>query len=416
MMTQAFYSGVSGVKTHSAGIDVISNDLANISTAGYKGSSYEFSSLFNNMLNTGGSVDSTIGTGTRLSATPMMKGIGSEILSDKSTDMAILDNGWFGVQGEGKPIYTRDGNFTFDQNDDLITQDGYHVLGTMGGNIKDGILTKIVPEISLGSVASQKKLNFPKSLTYPPEASTVAKFIGNIGTDDKARIMSATVVDANNEKHELQLKFTKKATQNSTGSQWNVTAVVKNINDGTVYDTQTGSVSFNEKGALISSTLTTIDNNGSPVKINLGKGFDGVVSFANIDITSSSMANGTVRGDLRGYDVNKNGEIIATFTNGIQSSVGKIAVYHFTNEQGLERLNGSHFKESTNSGKALFFKDAQGNSILGTDITNFKLEGSNVSMEYGLTELMILQRSYAANAKSITTADQMMQKALNMGA
>ena len=416
MMTQAFYSGVSGVKTHSAGIDVISNDLANISTAGYKGSSYEFSSLFNNMLNTGGSVDSTIGTGTRLSATPMMKGIGSEILSDKSTDMAILDNGWFGVQGEGKPIYTRDGNFTFDQNDDLITQDGYHVLGTMGGNIKDGILTKIVPEISLGSVASQKKLNFPKSLTYPPEASTVSKFIGNIGTDDKARIMSATVIDANNEKHELQLKFTKKATQNSNGSQWNVTAVVKNINDGTVYDTQTGSVSFNEKGALISSTLTTIDNNGSPVKINLGKGFDGVVSFANLDITSSSMTNGTVRGDLRGYDVNKNGEIIATFTNGRQSSVGKIAVYHFTNEQGLERLNGSHFKESANSGKALFFKDAQGNSILGTDITNFKLEGSNVSMEYGLTELMILQRSYAANAKSITTADQMMQKALNMGA
>ena len=417
MMTQAFYSGISGVKTHSTGIDIVSDNLANVSTVGYRGNGYEFSSLFNTMVNTAeGSVDSTIGIGTQLSATPMMKGVGSEILSDRSTDMAILGNGWFGVQGEDKPIYTRDGNFTFDRNDDLVTQDGFHVLGTMGNNMKDGLLTATLPEVPLGSVTAQEKLNFPKSLTYPPEASTIAKFIGNVGTDAKAQIMGATVVDANSDKHDLRLEFTKKAIQNPPGSQWDVTAVVKSLDGATVYDTQTGSVSFDEKGALLSSTLTTIDNNGSPVTIDLGKGFGGIVSLANVNITSSSVADGTIGGDLRGYDINKNGEVIATFTNGRQSSVGKIAVYHFTNEQGLERLNGSRFRESANSGQPLFFQDAQGNNILGTDITNFKLEGSNVTMEYGLTELIILQRSYDANAKSITTADQMMQKALNMGA
>jgi len=417
MMTQAFYSGISGVKTHSAGIDIVSDNLANVSTVGYRGNDYEFSSLFDTMLNTtDGSVNSTIGLGTELSATPMMQGIGSEILSDRSTDMAILGNGWFGVQGEGKPLYTRDGNFTFDKNDDLVTPDGYHVLGTMGGNIKDGVLTKTVPEIPLGSVAAQEKLNFPKSLAYPPEASTIAKFDGNIGTETNVQTMGATVIDANSDKNDLRLEFTKKEIQTPPGTQWNVKAVVKSLDGKTVYDTKTGSVAFDERGALISSTLTTINNNGSAVKIDLGTGFNGVVSIGNVETSSSSVADGTIGGDLQGYDINKNGEVVATFTNGRQSSVGKIAVYHFVNDQGLDRQSGTRFSESSNSGQAMFFKDAQGKNVLGTDITNFKLEGSNVTMEHGLTELIILQRSYDANAKSITTADQMMQKALNMGA
>jgi len=100
----------------------------------------------------------------------------------------------------------------------------------------------------------------------------------------------------------------------------------------------------------------------------------------------------------------------------MQSSVGKIAVYHFQNDQGLNRVNGSRFAESNNSGKPLFFKDANGQNIIGSDIANFKLEGSNVEMSTGLTDLIVLQRAYDANSKSITTADQMIQKALNMGA
>ena len=422
MMTQAFYSGISGVKTHSTGIDIVSDNLANISTVGYRGNGYEFSSLFENMINTenGGthssSVDSSIGIGTKLSATPMMEGIGSQILTDRSTDLAILGDGWFGVQAEGKPIYTRDGNFTFDANADLVTQDGFHVLGTMGKNIKDDILIEPLAEVPLGGVSAQEKLNFPKSLTYPPEATTKAVFLGNIGIGEEIKTMGATVIDKDSNKNDLRLEFTKKAVQNPPGSQWDVKAIVQSLDGQKIYDTKTGTVEFDEKGALVSSSLTTIDNNGTPVAIDLGGNFDGVVSIANANVASSSLADGTIGGVLQGYDINKNGEVIATFTNGRQSSVGKIAVYHFTNDQGLERINGSRFRESANSGEPLFFQDPNGKNIIGTDITNFKLEGSNVSMEYGLTELIILQRSYDANAKSITTADQMMQKALNMDA
>ena len=131
-------------------------------------------------------------------------------------------------------------------------------------------------------------------------------------------------------------------------------------------------------------------------------------------ITSSSTANGTMGGELEGYEININGEVIAAFTNGMQSSVGKIAVYHFQNDQGLERLSGVNFQESSNSGKPIFYKDANGQNVLGTQITNFKLEASNVDITYGMTELIILQRSFDANSKSVTTADEMMKKALEM--
>ncbi len=422
MMTQAFYTGISGVKTHSSGIDIVADNLANVSTIGFRGNTYEFSSMFENMINTdtGGihpsSVDSSVGIGTQLNATTMMEGLGSEIMTDRSTDLAILGDGWFGVQATGKPVYTRDGNFVFDANADLVTEDGFHVLGTMGKNIKDGVLTQTLAEVPLGAVTAQEKLNFPKSLTYPPEPSTKAKFSGNIGTGEGTRSMGASVVDRESHKNDLRLEFTKKAVQTPPGTQWDVKAIVRSLDGQTVYDTKTGSVAFDERGALISSTLTTIDNNGTAVAIDLGKNFDGVVSFADTALSASSSADGTIGGDLQGYAINKNGEVIATFTNGHQSSVGKVAVYHFVNDQGLERLNGSRFQESANSGQPIFFQDASGKNILGTDITNFKLEGSNISMEYGLTELIVLQRSYDANAKSITTADQMMQKALNMDA
>jgi flagellar hook protein FlgE len=342
---------------------------------------------------------------------------GSPILSDKSTDLALFGDGWFGIEGNGQTMYTRDGNFTFDKNDDLVTQDGFYVLGSMGGNISaDNVLTSQLPEVKLGDVTAQEKLRFPKFLTFPAQPTANAKFYGNLGTDSGIKTMSAGVVDPQSNKNDLRLEFSLAAVQTPPGTQWDVTATTKSLDGTTVYDTKTGQVTFDASGALASSTLTSINNNGAQVAIDLGAAFGGVTAISNIPVTASSLADGTIGGDLRGYDINKNGEVIATFTNGMQSSVGKVAVYHFQNDQGLNRINGSRFAESNNSGKPLFFKDANGQNIIGSDIANFKLEGSNVEMSTGLTDLIVLQRAYDANSKSITTADQMIQKALNMGA
>ncbi len=415
MMTQAFYTGISGLKNNSTGIDVISNNLANIDTIGFRGYTTEFSSLFESSIASSFSGSETVGNGVQVQTSGMNKSQGVLALSDRSTDLAIDGNGWFGVKGGDKTIYTRDGAFSIDANADLVTNDGFHVLGTMGGNIsKDNILTKQLDEVKLGDITTQQELRFPKTLTYPPEPTTNAKFLANLGTGFDPITVGASVVDSQNNRNNLRLEFVKDPVQTPPGSQYNVTATVKSLDGTTLYDTKTGRVEFDAAGALTSSTLTSIDNNGTPVAIDLGSGYDGIVSIDIPVVSGSSVADGTIGGDLQGYSINQNAEVIATFTNGKQSSVGKIAIYHFTNDQGLTRLNGSKFEESVNSGKANFFKDATGNNIIGAQVRNYKLESSNVDMSAGLTDLIILQRSYDANSKLITTADQMMQKALNM--
>ncbi len=419
MMTQAFYTGISGLQANQYAIDAVSDNLANINTTGYRGYNTEFSSIFEETLSTVGSspVDSSIGLGVKVGATAMNQSQGSLLLSGITTDIAIDGDGWFGVQGNDETLYTRAGSFTFDANSDLVTaNDGYYVLGTMGGNITGETLTYPIFEMPLGDIGSQEQLRFPKTLNYPVEPTTETHFKANLGYDDLPIPVSVSVIDSQSNINQLELIFTKSALQNPTGTRWDFTAVTKTLDGNTIYDSQSGVVEFDERGAIVSNNLTSIDNNGTTVSIDLGSDFNGLTSIRGLPSSSSSSSNGTIGGDLAGYDINQNAEVIATFTNGRQSSVGKIALYHFQNDQGLDRVSGSRYREGSNSGEPLFFKYANGQSILGANVTNAMLEGSNVRMEVGLTELIILQRSYDANSKSITTADQMMQKALNMDA
>jgi flagellar hook protein FlgE len=419
MMTQAFYTGLSGLKTNQTAIDVVSDNIANISTNGFRSYSAEFASLFENALHSASadsSVKSEVGVGSRVSATTLNMLSGSLQLSDKSTDLAISGDGWFGVQSSGSPLYTRDGAFTFDESDSLVTTDGFHVLGTMGGNISNGVLTSSLNQVVLGDVGNQEKLQFPKTLTYPPVASTSAKFFTNIGILDETVSAGASVIDTDGNANHLRLEFTKNPVQTPPGIQWNVQATTQSMDGLTTYDTKTGTAEFGVGGELLSTSLTTIDNNGTTVKIDLGLGYNGVVSTSRPYESGSSITDGTIGGDLEGYSINQNGEVIAAFTNGQQSSVGKIAVYHFQNDQGLDRVTGTRFAASSNSGDAIFFKDASGQNVIGTIIINFKLESSNVEMSTGLTELIIYQKAYDASSKCVTTADQMIQKALSMHA
>ena len=321
MMTQAFYTGISGLRNNATGIDVISNNLANINTTGFRGYTTEFSSLFESALSTTTNFGDSVGVGVQVQASSMVRDQGSFALSDRSTDIAIEGDGWFGVQGTGEPIFTRDGSFTFDAKDDLVTSDGYHVLGTMGKNISKGdVLTAKIEEIKLGNVETQEKLRFPKSLTYPAEPTSNAKFLANLGTGKEGFevvTVGASVVDPQSNKNHLRLEFTKNPVQNPPGSQWSVKATTQSLDGNTIYDTKNGVIEFDAQGALVKSTLTSIDNNGAPVAIDLGNGYDGIVSIDIPVVSGSSIADGTIGGELMGYSINKNAEVIATFTNGM---------------------------------------------------------------------------------------------------
>jgi flagellar hook protein FlgE len=419
MSFSTFYTGVSGLKSYQSAIDITSNNIANVSTVGFRSYNTEFSSIYENVMNSGapkGNVTNTIGGGVRVQASSMSLDKGSISLTDRNTDLAIDGDGWFGVQNgvDGStPLYTRNGNFTFDKNGSLVTDDSHYVLGTLAGNIKGNILTTPITEIPLNDVTKQEKLNFPKDLIYPAKPSTKVKYSGNIGIKDTLQSMSVNLINSDGTKNVLKLEFKKSATQVLPGSQWDIKATTQTSDGKTIYDTKTGTISFDSTGEQISNTLGTIDNNGLPITIDLGSKYSGIVS-TNSAVNNYNLADGNLFGDLIGYEINSNAEVIASFTNGLQSSIGKIAVFHFANDQGLSRASGSKFEATSNSGKAIFFQNADGENILGAKVSNFKLENSNVAMSSALTELIIFQRAYDANAKIVTTSDQMIQKALQM--
>ena len=418
MMTQAFYTGISGLRSNQGAIDIVSNDIANISTVGYRGYSSEFSSFFEKELATTSASSSTsnlVGLGSKLNASSMNTSFGDMQISDKSSDLALVGNGWFGVVGsQGESLYTRAGNFNFDNEGSLVTSEGNYVLGTMGGNINNGKITGILDEVKLGAAGTQSEMSFPTSLVYEAIPTTLSQFYGNIGREDLPRKISASAIDLQGNKNNIELSFAMSQPQVLPGTQWDVVATAQSLNGDTVYDTQTGKVEFDGLGAITSSTINSINNNGSVVELDLGSGFSGVTSLSGSPISASSQSNGSVGGDLEGYEINSNAEVIASFSNGIHTSVGKIAVYHFRNDQGLERNSGSTFRQSSNSGDPLIYQDANGDYYNGVNILNYRLEGSNVRMSEGLTDLIVYQRAYDANSKSISTANEMMQKALQM--
>lgn len=445
IVTQGYYAGISGIQTHQYGLDVVADNLANTSTTAYKGTSTEFSDLFSKALTSSNATTPTsddIGFGVQLQATTFQMEQGSLMPSDRFSDLAIEGNGWFGATSGTQDYFTRDGHFTFDTYQTiagdvnsstarLVTADGKYITGTMltnfaydasfdyGDSVSNGavgayVISDPTSDVVLSGVNSQGPLEFPTRIAYPVEPTTQTQFFGNIGVANEVRSISADVISASSERNRLKLTFTQSATQPSVGVAWDVAATVTSNDGSVVYDTQNGQALFGESGGLSSFTIASVNNDGTPVSIDLGSNYSGVIAIDSVGISGSSQSDGISGGTLTNYGINTDGVIIADFSNGRQSAIGRVAVYHFQNDQGLNREGGTYYQQSSDSGKPLFWTDANGSTITGATVRSGTLEASNVRMEVGLTDMIILQRAYQANAKTITTVDEMIQKALQM--
>jgi len=442
-MTQGYYAGISGLQSNQYALDVVSNNLANISTTAYKGSTAEFADIFSKVTSSGNTPTANdIGYGARLQATSIQFKQGSMLSSDRFTDLALEGNGWFGVTSKNQTSFTRDGTFAFDTAQTvngnvnssvsrLVTGDGKYVNGTMltnftyngafdyGDTVTNGtsgayVVSNPTTDVPLAGIDKQGILEFPTRLAYPVVPTVVSKFFGNLGTTNETRTISSDVISGNNDTNRLKLTFTKSATQPTAGVSWDIVATVTSANGSITYDTQNGQALFGTYGGLVSSTLPSVNNDGSPVSIDLGSNYSGMISIDSLGLSGSSTSDGISGGTLTKYGINADGIIIADFSNGRQSAIGRVAVYHFQNDQGLNSEGGTYYSQSSNSGKPLFWTDASGNAISGAGIKSGYLEGSNVDMSAGLTDMIVMQRSYQANSKTITTVDEMIQKALQM--
>ncbi|MDD5386856.1 MAG: flagellar hook-basal body complex protein [Sulfuricurvum sp.] len=442
-MTQGYYSGISGLQSNQYGLDVIADNLANISTTAYKSSTAEFADIFSKVISTGNTpTTNDIGYGSKLQATSFQFQQGSLMPSDRFNDLALEGNGFFGVTSKNEVSYTRDGSFAFDTYQKvsgdvnsstarLVTGDGKYVTGTMltnfaynagfnyGDTISNGavgayVISKPASDVALSSVGSQGNLEFPARLAYPVEPTTQTSFFGNLGVTNATRTISADAISAKNETNRLKLSFTQSAVQPAQGVSWDVVATVTSNDGSTVYDTQNGQAIFGASGALSSFSITSMNNDGTPVAVDLGTGYSGVISIDGVGVSGSSRSDGVSGGTLTKYGINPNGIIVADFSNGRQSAIGRVAVYHFQNDQGLNREGGTYYSQSSDSGKPLFWKDSSGTAITGATVRSGALEASNARVDVGLTDMIITQRAYQANSKTITTVDEMIQKALQM--
>ena len=441
-MNRSFYNGISGIKTHQFGLDVWAGNISNVNKIGFKTSTPEFSTIFTQSLTSLPTtpVANDVGLGSRAAATNLQFRQGAITKTENPFDLALSGDGWFGVTTPaGEQLYTRAGLFNKDAAGYLVDAGGNFLLGTPTGNIQDGkVVSDPKKEVDLTDPTAQAKILLDNDVFMPAIPTTQIDFKGALNAKpiytidaDKKRIetpnkenFQSILINPDGTQNRLVIDLTKVVPQAVDTTIWDAKATIYDGDDQPI-STQEGQLSFNDRGALVSTTLTSIDNNGTPIALNFGSsynpgtpnsGFDGLFSYHGEEdgFTKTVHQNGKKSGKLLDYAVHDNGTVTAAFDNGASIPVAKIAVYHFQNSGGLEQSSPVYFKQTANSGVPLFFKDKNGKTIDTTRITPFALEKANISMGTALTELIVMQKAFDASAKSITTSDQLIQNAINM--
>ncbi len=264
--------------------------------------------------------------------------------------------------------------------------------------------------------------------------NTIAALQGNLPTGQTTRISqeitaathasSIDVFDSLGSKHTVRFEFRKIGYTDDGGTQWSVIISVPepgDINGGVApKNIVTGNISFNSDGSLSTYTptnLTYTANNGSAPNqnINLQFGttgqFNGMTSFDAHSNTSGISQDGYPGGDLNGIRVDETGTLIGSFTNGRSFGLAQVSMASFTNNIGLESDGGGVYIQTSNSGNPIIGQAATGKRGF---IQASSLEMSNVDLSRSLTQLIIIQRGFQANSKTITTSDQMLNTLLQL--
>jgi flagellar hook protein FlgE len=235
---------------------------------------------------------------------------------------------------------------------------------------------------------------------------------------------SIEVYDSLGSKHTVRFEFTKQTSSTENGATWLMVASVDepgDLNgDSGSENIVTGTISFNSDGSLRSlspSTLTFSPNNGAASNQNIdlefgsSSDFDGLTSFDSESNTSGISQDGYTGGDLNGLRVDETGTIIGSFTNGRSFGLAQVAMASFNNQEGLESDGGNTYIQTSNSGEPIIGEaDSGGRGYIQAS----SLEMSNVDLSRSLTELIVIQRGYQANSKTITTSDEMLQTLLQL--
>jgi len=352
--------------------------------------------------------------------------------NDTASTITVTEAGQSGItNGSIAAAILGDGDATLNENniEVIVNEQGkFEITNPGGSDDGDYDMNLRITGITSNSIVGGEVTENTK-FTRNMEALNAALPAGTTGKAFSQSFNAAThsssidVFDSLGSKHTLRVEFRKTALDTATGSTWDMEITVPEpatIDTLAPTNQKKGSIRFNNDGSLATynpPNLSFSGNNGSAPEqqINLSFGtaneFDGMTSFDSRSATSGISQDGYTGGDLVGIRIDQSGTLVGSFSNGRSFGLAQIAMAKFTNNEGLSTEGGNVYIQTANSG----------DPIIGTAATagrgfiqSSALEASNVDLSRALTQLIIVQRGFQANGKTITTSDQLLQTLIGL--
>jgi len=408
----AFSIPLSGLEATSQSMNVIANNLANLNTDGYKDETLNFGDIFNQMQGTSGNGNPIqTGSGVLVAGTSSNFTNGSVSSTGVASNMALQGNGFFVVQNGSQTDYTRSGNFTVNSSGQLTTANGELVMGYSAAN---GVIS---------SSDTLAPISVNQAGTIPAVASTT--FQMNTNLDSSAGVGATfstpiTVYDSLGTPQTLNVQYT-----NTAANAWNYTITLPAAATGGTGNPTTvasGKLTFDSSGNLTapSGTVTGVKLTGLADgaadmnltwNLNNASGSPSISQQNSASATTTTTQNGYGVGTLSSYSVLPDGTVQGQFSNNQTLALGKVAVASFSNTQGLAQSGQSDYQATYASGAAVVGQAGAGGN--GT-ITGGSVEGSNVNLSTEFANMIVAQQGYEANAKALTTLNQVSQATIQM--
>jgi flagellar hook protein FlgE len=404
----AFSIALSGLTAASTDLDVVSNNIANADTVGFKGARTEFADVYS-----AGAVNlnsSAIGEGTRVDSTAQQFNQGDITTTSSNLDLAISGDGFFTLQDANGTVYSRNGEFSEDKNGNVVNATG-QALQVYPPTTNGGFNTGTTTDLNLQTAQSAPNptttgtviLNLPANST--PVPTTVTFSATNPASYTEST--STTVYDSLGNASPATFYFV----QTTTPNVWTVHMTVNGtpVGAGQTLD-------FSSAGAVTPAGSATLAFNGyaptdGATAMNMSFDFNQSTQYGGSFGVSSIIQNGYSTGQLSTVSIDNNGVVSAVYTNGRTTQLGQLALANFPNPQGLKQLGDTNWAQTYASGTVV--QGTAGSAGFGT-IQSGALESSNVDLTTQLVDMISAQRAFEANAQSITTANQLSQTVINI--
>jgi len=407
----SFRIALSGLNAAQASLDVTANNIANANTNGFKQSRAEFTDVYATAFGSIGSLDT--GAGVRLASVSALFNQGNIDFTGNALDLAVNGEGFFVLSDQGSNIYSRAGAFQVDRDGYVVNVSGqrlqaYPSLNTSGSSFS----TAALGDLQLIASNTPPNPTSTAGISLNLEAGSAQLGVGVIDPADAATYnysTSMTTYDSLGQPHTSSMFFRKIDTATRT---WDVRVVT----DGDVaQSTAVQTLTFDSLGQLSSAqpvNFGSYDPGNGAAAMNVDFDFTGTTQYGSNFAVNSLFQDGYTTGRLSGLDIDESGVVLARFSNGQSSALGKVALANFPNPQGMTPLGDSTWGESYQAGDRRLGEPGAGNFGF---LQSGALESSNVEITEELVNLISAQRSFQANAQVISAADTLTQTVINIG-